>query len=230
MRGDIPKGSRLPTEKELAAEWGVSPPTIRQAVDDLQSEGLVVKRHGIGTFVRSAYPRITYGDDQVRPGTLGRAVSLRTRVDEAEEPADGPTASLLRVPTQTLVTRYTYVSKHGNLPYVLASVFVPGVDSAFAIPHGQLSPWGRDFRDWLVERGAVVSTVEHVTARPPDPGEAEVLDLTVRSCVLVVERTTTDADGRVAEAARLVLPGDRADAVFADHAPHALNEQLEGAR
>jgi GntR family transcriptional regulator len=228
--GELAPGSRLPTEWQLAEEWDVSLPTIRQAIEDLQSEGLVVKRHGIGTFVRSAHPRITYSGDHLGPDPLTQAISLRTRVEESEEPADDSTAALLRVPAQTLVTRYTYVSKHAGLPYILATVFVPYADGRFRLPRHRPSPWGCDFRRWLAERGMHTATSERVMARPPTPDEAEALDITVRSCALVVERTTTDADGRVAEAARLVLPGDRADAVFTSHAPHVPNEELEGAR
>lgn len=44
-------GSPLPSEKRLAAEFNVSRMTIRKAVDLLISWGLVVRRHGSGTYV-----------------------------------------------------------------------------------------------------------------------------------------------------------------------------------
>lgn len=45
------RGSRLPSEKELAIHYDVSPPTVREAVRALSSIGLVEARHGTGTFV-----------------------------------------------------------------------------------------------------------------------------------------------------------------------------------
>lgn len=45
-------GSRLPTEKELAARSSVSISTVRRAVDNLVAEGLVLRRQGSGTYVR----------------------------------------------------------------------------------------------------------------------------------------------------------------------------------
>lgn len=44
-------GSPLPGEKKLAEEFAVSRMTIRKAVDMLVGWGLVVRRHGSGTYV-----------------------------------------------------------------------------------------------------------------------------------------------------------------------------------
>ncbi len=51
-------GDRLPTEVELEDRYGVSRSTIRQAVGDLQTEGLVRRVQGRGTFV--AAPKIQH--------------------------------------------------------------------------------------------------------------------------------------------------------------------------
>lgn len=43
-------GSRLPSEEQMAKQLGISRPTIRSALSALEQEGLVVRRHGVGTF------------------------------------------------------------------------------------------------------------------------------------------------------------------------------------
>ena len=48
-----PKGGKLPSEKELCDEFGVSRITIRQALDLLESMGLTNSVHGKGTFVKA---------------------------------------------------------------------------------------------------------------------------------------------------------------------------------
>jgi GntR family transcriptional repressor for pyruvate dehydrogenase complex len=48
---NLPNGSRLPAERELAEQYGVSGATIREAVRVLATIGLVDVRHGAGTFV-----------------------------------------------------------------------------------------------------------------------------------------------------------------------------------
>jgi GntR family transcriptional regulator len=49
----FPKGVRLPTEIELAAEYNVSRQTVRRAFHDLVSEGIVERFRGRGTFAAS---------------------------------------------------------------------------------------------------------------------------------------------------------------------------------
>ncbi len=55
--GDLKVGDRLPTEDSLIARFGVSRITVRRAVQNLVSRGLVEIRRGKGTFV--AAPKIT---------------------------------------------------------------------------------------------------------------------------------------------------------------------------
>ena len=50
--GAYPAGSRLPTEQELSARYGLGRATVRSALDQLEREGLLEKRHGVGSFVR----------------------------------------------------------------------------------------------------------------------------------------------------------------------------------
>lgn len=49
--GHLASGGRLPSERQLAARFGVSRPTVREALSALESRGLVVTRMGSGTFV-----------------------------------------------------------------------------------------------------------------------------------------------------------------------------------
>jgi DNA-binding FadR family transcriptional regulator len=49
--GHFAVGDRLPSERQLASRFGVSRPTIRVALSQLESRGLVVTRSGSGTFV-----------------------------------------------------------------------------------------------------------------------------------------------------------------------------------
>ena len=56
LKRDIENGvynatGRIPTEAELAEQYKVSRITIRRAVDDLVSQGLVEKKQGKGTFI-----------------------------------------------------------------------------------------------------------------------------------------------------------------------------------
>ena len=50
--GAMPAGSRLPSEKLLAQQLGVSRPTVREAMIALEIAGLVEIRTGSGSYVR----------------------------------------------------------------------------------------------------------------------------------------------------------------------------------
>jgi GntR family transcriptional regulator len=51
LDGTWPPLSRMPSENELGQRFDVSRITVRQALNDLQKEGLIFKIHGKGTFV-----------------------------------------------------------------------------------------------------------------------------------------------------------------------------------
>lgn len=50
-RGEFPAGARLPAERELAASFGVSRASVREAIISLEMTGLVEVRVGTGIFV-----------------------------------------------------------------------------------------------------------------------------------------------------------------------------------
>jgi DNA-binding FadR family transcriptional regulator len=52
--GRLEDGDRLPSEAEMALRFGVSRPTIREALSELQHAGVIQVRQGAGSFVRSA--------------------------------------------------------------------------------------------------------------------------------------------------------------------------------
>ncbi len=51
LSGDIPIGARLPSEGEIARDYGVSTRSVREAMQILETKGLVQRRHGERTLV-----------------------------------------------------------------------------------------------------------------------------------------------------------------------------------
>ena len=54
--GELPAGSRFPSEKDLIDQYGNARETIRKALAILKAEGLIVVRHGYPTRVRDQEP------------------------------------------------------------------------------------------------------------------------------------------------------------------------------
>ncbi|MEY4546602.1 MAG: hypothetical protein RL685_2797 [Pseudomonadota bacterium] len=56
--GQLAPGARIPSEHELAEQYDVGRPTVRQATELLVNEGLLERRRGAGTFVRHVPPEV----------------------------------------------------------------------------------------------------------------------------------------------------------------------------
>jgi GntR family transcriptional regulator len=87
---DLPVGARLPSEKELAAQFEVSRMTVRQALDALTADGRVERVPGSGTFVRrptvAMGPNLTSFSEDMR----GRGLRPGSRLIALEEVAASP--------------------------------------------------------------------------------------------------------------------------------------------
>jgi GntR family transcriptional regulator len=73
LKGDIEKGiykerEKLPSEFDLAKLLGVSRATLREALRILEEENVVIRRHGVGTFV-NARPLFSSGIEQLNSVT-----------------------------------------------------------------------------------------------------------------------------------------------------------------
>lgn len=92
-RGEMPSGTRLPTERALAAELSVSRSTVVAAYDLLRGEGWLESRQGSGTWVRRQASVVRFGED--RPGFLGRStVSFRALIEGPGESIEFTCAAL----------------------------------------------------------------------------------------------------------------------------------------
>ncbi|MFI7414701.1 GntR family transcriptional regulator [Streptomyces sp. NPDC049627] len=225
--GRIKPGERLPSEAGLADRYKVSTVTLRRALGVLQGEGLIEKIHGKGNFVRRPPRKIVYvgGWGTLDPRTAAET-ALRVTVRTNTVPAEGQLTALLKVPTGSPLAEFFCVSHEGESPHGLARIYIPR-DLA---PTGVLddeSSWRETVTRFAVLSSPPAAVRETVCARPPTLDEASALRLRSAVAVLAVTRVATDATGRVVEAALLVFPGNRVDAVFTTH--HMTNEgQTQG--
>jgi GntR family transcriptional regulator/MocR family aminotransferase len=70
--GRLPAGARLPSARALARDWRISRNTVDDAIAALQSEGLVDRRVGAGTFVASIAPRARKPRELRAPAAFAR--------------------------------------------------------------------------------------------------------------------------------------------------------------
>lgn len=74
LEGSLKAGEKLPAERELAKQFDVSRPSLREAIQKLEAKGLVVRRQGGGTFV----------SEQILSGFADPLFELMSRSNESQ--------------------------------------------------------------------------------------------------------------------------------------------------
>lgn len=83
--GALRPGDRVAPNRELAAEYGVAPMTVHQAIRTLREEGVLVSSQGRGVFVSATPDVADAGGDDLATGTRQELRSLEIRVGQLEE-------------------------------------------------------------------------------------------------------------------------------------------------
>lgn len=211
--GSLRPGVLLPSERVLAERYGVARMTVRQELDRLAADGLVVRRARHGTFV--AEPTLTPVDlttsfsDRMRERGLVPGARVLTAL---VEPATARWAHRLEVPVGAPVLRLVRLRTADGEPMALERTHLsvrrfPGIgdlDWTDRSLHGELE------RRWSVR---VDSIRARISAVLPDPEDARVLGIGVDQPCFTIEGTPRDACGVVIEAGRSLYRGDRYDVV-----------------
>jgi len=125
--GDYAPGDRLPSELELTRKYGVSRITSRQALDLLCSEGLLIRRQGMGSFV--APPRVSqriirltdFVEDMAAAGLNATSTVLRL----IQEPIPPDMGVLLGLREDAMVTRLDRLRLADGTPMALDWTWLP---------------------------------------------------------------------------------------------------------
>ncbi|UQU64205.1 GntR family transcriptional regulator [Couchioplanes caeruleus] len=203
----LPPGDALPSERDLSGALGASRPTIRAAIEELAREGLLVRRHGRGTF--TGPPRISQevpASTAYLPPAEGEWASEVLEFDVVPAgPRLGsrlqvsPGAELVRVLRRRIVDGGVVALEEIHIPCLVAPNLTR---DEFA---------GGSLYRHLRERHGVTPAEALQTTEPTvtDAAESRLLGVPLHSPALLFERTTRDADGRIIEFARSVYRGDR---------------------
>ena len=203
--GEWKPGALIPSEKELAARFGVSQGTVRKAVDELAAEHLLVRRQGRGTFVASHHEaRAQFRFLRLRPDDGDEAGAMTSQVLECRRlraPVDVARALELRS-GETVVQIRRLLSFEGT-PTVLDEIWLPG--AAFrGLTIDRLSAYhGPLYALFESEFGTrMIRATERVRAVVAGDEAAQRLGVPVGEPLLLVERVTCTYDDRPVEVRR----------------------------
>jgi GntR family transcriptional regulator len=208
--GELASGARLDNQRQLAKSFGVTLMTLRQALELLEREHLITRRHGLGTFV--AAPSIDYDILQLRrfAGDLsakGERVATRL-LGTRFAAADRRVAEALRLagrPRVLVLERLRLVDEH---PMSLQRSFLPSPLGDEVIRADlALTP----LHQVLEFKLGVVITRASETVSAVRLGRREARDLGCRAGqpAFESERVSYDAGGAPIVFDRAFIPGDR---------------------
>ena len=202
--GRMAGGQRLPSETDLAARFGVTRMTVRQALASMVNDGLVVRRQGVGSFVledaaqRRNMTRLTsFAEDMARDGR-----SLETRLLAQQI-----------VPAPPIVARRLGMTEGDHVTHVarLRTSDGAALTTQYSWVPYQLCPdlWEEPLID-----GSLYATLrsrfgidlrradQRVAAEAATEEQARLLGIPVSAPLLRVERVTFDARNEAVEFAR----------------------------
>lgn len=195
--GRLSPGDRIDTETELAERLGLGRPTVRQAVQELVSKGLLVRRRGVGTQVVDAQFRRPLALTSLHDDLAAADHRPTTRVlDLHPVSAEGMVAGALRVPVGTDLTYLERLRLQRDEPLAIMRNWLP--TDVVALDTAALESTGLYE---LLRRGGVHLRIAHqrIGARAATRSDARLLDVSTGAPLLTMERTTFDDSGRSVE-------------------------------
>jgi len=205
--GEIARGSRLMSERDLGKHFNVSRDTIRRALFELQERGLIEAEGARGWFVTSALgePNALMGFTE-----MARARGLRPRsrvltaevraatLDEAERLGIAPGAKLFDLERVRLLDNVPVAHERSRIVADLA----PQIDrNNFETA---------SLYDELRKIGVVAHSADYVLqAASADAREAEVLDVAIGAPLLIASATTHMQSGKAMELSHSIFRSDR---------------------
>ncbi|MEM9731951.1 MAG: GntR family transcriptional regulator [Pseudomonadota bacterium] len=204
-------GQGIPSENALAAELGVSQGTVRKALDEMTTSGLLVRRQGKGTFVAEAedqailfrFYRVTADDAAKGETSFPRSTYLSKAAGNAQEDE----ALFLAIAPSSPVLRYERLRWQGNMPLLWERLVLPqqqfeGLTETDDLPNNVYQFYGSQF-------GIIVARVEEkLKAVLADNRIANHLQIAPGTPLLRIDRQAIALDETVVEWRRSLVRCD----------------------
>jgi len=210
--GIIGPGDALPSERDIALKADVSRVTVRKAVQDLVKGGILVQRHGSGTFVAPRMERVeqslsrltSFTEDMARRGMVVRSAWL-DRGLYAPSPDE---MMVLGLSSNELVARVARLRIANDTPLAIERASL----SASALPDPEAI--GSSLYAALELTGnRPVRAVQRISAANLGDSDARLLEVPPGVAGLHIERISYLASGKVIEFTRSIYRGDAYDFV-----------------
>ena len=212
--GELQPGTKLPSEDQLAAQFGVSRMTIRKSLDDLITMGLIYRRHGVGTFVSQS----TVQRDHTKLTDFFESCRLNGHIPQARllkkeiVPANKKMAKALGLSVGDQLIRLATLRLVDGTPITYHDAYLPAIlfpDLVDADPNS-LNLDSQHVWQMIEKMGFNVSSVvERLEAQIVSDNIASTLAISDSSAILYGERVLFSDDGTPLKYADCYNRGDR---------------------
>jgi DNA-binding GntR family transcriptional regulator len=207
--GELRPGDRLPSESQLCQFHGVSPMTVRRAINILVDQGAVTAEQGRGTFVKS----IKFWSCSFDLGELNNLISddKRTRVKMLQSSviqADDRISRKMKIKPGKYVIYIRRLINVDDKPYLYHREYLiydqskPIIESELDVTSIKCLFEGRSNSSLKYSAMAIEATVL-------DEKEAFLLNSTAARPSFLIEHTFFDFDDRIVSWGWFICPGDR---------------------
>lgn len=213
LSGAFPVGSLLPTEEALRTRFGVSRATVRTALGNIQTDGLIVRSPAVGSrVVAKTRPQVFRAGWRSVEDLLQYTTAVRLHVRSVEERLlDAAAAEEIGFAPGRGVVRVEglrWNRAETALPICLVEIFF---DSLFNGIVGRIGSQDRPIADLIEERYRVrIETIrQEISAGRLPADTAAALSAVAGSPALVIKRWYFDAEGRMFQMTRSRYPAER---------------------
>lgn len=212
-RGDYLPGSSIPSENELAQEFGTTRRMVRNAIDALVERGTIRRVQGKGAFVAA----MTYVDESFLGGFREVARSSDSvpsvRVISTSHRSAGPYyAKLFGIDSQDTLYSIRRLNSVDDVPVSLESTLIP-TKLFNSIEDVDISVFSL-YETYEMQGRKVVLAQEWLDVEALGTRDAGLLHMEPGSLALVLESLSYDKSGQVIEYARSLNRGDRGGYVY----------------
>jgi GntR family transcriptional regulator len=196
--GEWRPGATIPNENDLAQEFGVSPGTVRKALDLLESERVLTRRQGRGTFVNDqGSSELAHRFSNIVTANDDRIVACATPGPIVEDSASPLDCARLRLGPEAKVYRIRRVLFHARHPLMVEDARVPA-DLFPGLP--EQAEAAKSVALLAKQYGLLLGNAEErIAIGAADKVCADDLKLTAGSPILVLDRVVATVDGRAIE-------------------------------
>lgn len=193
--GKLKENDKLPSERELCKKYDISRATVRQAIQELEKENYIYKKHGKGTYVsplkmkQNLLKFYSFTDEMKKLGKVPTSEVIDFEIIYSNKKI----SKKMKIETGTMLYKFTRLRLADNTPMMVETSYVPynrfpGIVKTDLESQAMYDIFTKRFNAVLTEAEEIFQPV--LTRK----NEAELLNIQVNTPSMMIERFTFERE------------------------------------